>query len=163
MQSFKTDKTKRKFGINLIYYQIPIIVVIAFFLGFVGNKLAEQFIYIYHGSSSISGFPYRDWCEGCQALLKTGVSSMTVIVEIIFFAIMIYILWLITSVGAKRAEERDRIRTDKLDKKLDELPQKIAEAIMIALGKQLICPNECDIKQKGSKFCSQCRTKLVWK
>jgi hypothetical protein len=165
MQSLKTNKTKRKFGINPAYYQIPATVVFAFILGWVGEKLVAHLLYAYSYSVTIPGhlFSELNWDTGWKSLQDSGVPTMTIIIEgLIVFAI-IGILWFITSRGAKRAEEREKARDDKLD----ELPQRIAEALLPALGellgKQLICPNGCNIKQEGSKFCGQCGSRLIWR
>jgi hypothetical protein len=32
-----------------------------------------------------------------------------------------------------------------------------------AKTKSLVCPNECNITQTGSKFCGQCGARLIWR
>jgi hypothetical protein len=161
MQSPKTKKTKRKFGINPAYYQTPITVVSAFFLGWVGEKLLAHLIYVCSFAFSVpSGL---DWDTGWQALYDSGAPKMTVIVEGAAIFFFMALLWFITWWPARKTEERERIR----DAKLDELPERIAEALLpilgILLGKQPICPKGCNIKQEGSNFCGQCGAKLIWR
>ena len=165
MQPLKTKKARRKFGINPAYYQTPIVVVIAFLLGYVGNKLVGQLYYIYCMAGTIPGHLFSDlnWRNGWDASVKNGVQPVTFIIEGIAIGIFVAILWFISSYGAKKAEERNKAR----DAKLDGLPQKIADAIaevlMSALGKQPSCPNGCKTTQAGFKYCGQCGSRLIWK
>ena len=49
-----------------------------------------------------------------------------------------------------------------LSKELKEMREKY-ERYTKEQHQQLVCPNGCNIKQEGTKFCGQCGSRLVWR
>lgn len=124
----KQNNKHSKFTSSSISFQI-VVFVLTFILGWFGEKVATKVWYIFHhsfiptGATIPTGFDItQGWNDLCNI---EGVWPMVFIGEIVFFGIVLATLLLVT----RKARKNEEIRESERDKKLDDLPKRIAEEL----------------------------------